>query len=124
MNRDLVASLAWAAGSVSLAIVATSARKMGFIEGETATRLVIGSNGLMIAYFGNLMPKLFVPSECARRTRRVGGWAMVLSGIVYTAVFAFAPMPVAVRVGVFSVLAGISVTLAYGVWLRSKTIHA
>lgn len=120
MNRELVASITWAAGIVSIALCATTARNFGLIESETVTRIVIGLNGLMVAYFGNLMPKFFVPSECSRKTRRVGGWALFVSGFVYAAAFAFAPIPIAVRVGVSAILAGMTVTLAYCVWLRSK----
>lgn len=120
MNREFIAGIAWGAGSLCLALGASFARKMGYIDGETVTRLVIGFNGLMIAYFGNQMPKYVVPDACARKTRWVGGWSMVLSGIVYAAAFAFAPIPVAVRIGVVAVLSGIAVTIGYGIWHRAK----
>jgi hypothetical protein len=120
MNRDLVGSLAWGGGIVVLALCATFARKLGYIEGDTVTRLVIGTNGLMIAWFGNRMPKAFAPSAWARQVRRVGGWSLVLSGLVYSALWAFAPIPVAIAVGCGAVLAGIAVTLAYCISLRAK----
>jgi hypothetical protein len=44
----------------------------------------------------------------------------VLSGLVYTGLFVFAPIPVALRVGSLAIVAGISVTIGYSLWLRAK----
>ena len=41
------------------------------------------------------MPKAVVPSAYARQATRVAGWSMVLSGLVYAGLWAFAPIPVA-----------------------------
>lgn len=120
MNKDLRGSLAWGAGMVLLALASTLARKLGYIEGETVTRLVVGANGLMLAWFGNRMPKDFVPSAWARQARRVGGWSLVLSGLVYSGLFAFAPLPIAVWGGGGAVLAGIAATVLYCLALRSR----
>lgn len=120
MNKELIGSLAWGAGIVALALGATFARKLGYIDGDTVTRLVIGTNGLMIAWFGNRMPKVFVPSAAARQARRVAGWSLVLSGLVYAGLWAFAPVPVAVAGGCAAVIAGIAVTLGYCLRLRAK----
>jgi hypothetical protein len=46
---------------------------------------------------------------------------MVLSGLAYTGLWAFAPIPVATTAGSLVVLAGIAVTLGYCVSLRAKT---
>ena len=120
MNKDLIGSLAWGAGIIALALGATFARELGYIGGDTVTRVVVGANGLMIAWFGNRMPKIFAPSASARRVTRVGGWSMVLSGLVYAGLWAFAPIPVAITVGCGAVLAGMAVTLGYCLWLRAK----
>lgn len=74
----------------------------------------------MIAWFGNRMPKDFVHSAWARQVRRVGGWSLVLSGLIYAALWAFAPIPVAVAGGSAAVLAGIAVTIGYCVSLRAR----
>ena len=65
MNKDVVGPFAWGGGIVALALVATLARKAGLVEPDTVTRLVIGANGLMIAWMGNRIPKAFVPSAQA-----------------------------------------------------------
>lgn len=124
MNKEhkdeLKGSLAWGAGILVLALASTYARRHGYIDGDTVTRLVIGANGLMIAWFGNRMPKAFVPNACARQIRRVGGWSLALSGLVYTGLYAFAPMSVAVWGGSAAVLAGIAITMGYCFSLRAK----
>lgn len=120
MNKQLIGSLAWAGGIIVLALGMTFARQLGYVEGDTVTRVVIGANGLMVAWFGNRMPKAFVPSPLARKVHRVGGWSLVLSGLVYAGVWAFAPIETAVIVGCGAVLAGIAVTIGYCLSLRAK----
>lgn len=120
MNKDLTGSLAWGVGLLTLALGATLARKLGYADSDTVTRLVIGANGLMIAWFGNRMPKAFVPSAWVRRVHRVGGWSLVLSGLVYAALWAFAPIPVAVAGGCAAVLLGMAVTVGYCLKIRAQ----
>jgi hypothetical protein len=119
-KTELFGSLAWGIGIVVLALAATFARKQGYLDSDTVTRLVIGANGLMIAWFGNRMPKAFVPSAWARQVRRVAGWSLALSGLVYAGLWAFAPMQLAIWGGTGAVLAGIAVTVGYCVSLRAK----
>jgi hypothetical protein len=120
MNKEVMGSLAWGVGILLLALAATLARRQGFVDAETVTRLVLGANGLMIAWFGNRMPKTFVPQAWARQARRVCAWSMVLSGLIYAGLFAFAPMKLAVAGGVAAVLTGIAVSFFYCWSLRAK----
>lgn len=120
MNKELVGSLAWGGGIVALALVATLARKLGYLDAETVTRMVIGANGLMIAWYGNRMPKTFVPDAWARKARRVASRSLVLSGLVYAGLWAFAPMQAAVIGGSGAIIVGIAVTLGYCLALRDK----
>ena len=120
MNKELIGSLDWGGGIIALALGATFARQMGYVDGDTVTRVVIGMNGLMIAWFGNRMPKAFVPSNLARKVHRVGGWSLVLSGLVYAGLWAFAPIQTAIIGGCGAVLAGMAVTIGYCLSLRAK----
>jgi len=120
MNKEIIADLAWGGGIVIVALSATLARKMGYIDGDTVKRLVFGMNGLMIAHFGNRLPKAVVPSAYARQAKRVAGWSLVLSGLAYAGLFTFAPIPVAVWVGSGVVVTGIAVSLGYCLTLRNK----
>lgn len=117
---DLYGNLAWGGLILVLALGASFARKLGYIDTDTVTRLVIGANGLMIAWNGNRMPKTFVPHALARQARRVAGWSLTLSGLLYAGLFVFAPIRVAAWGGAAAVVAGIMVTLGYCLSLRSK----
>ncbi|MES2833651.1 MAG: ammonium transporter [Pseudomonadota bacterium] len=120
MSKNIIPPLVVAGSILVLALVATYARQLGYIDGETVTRLVIGANGLMIAWFGNRMPKAIAPTHCAARASRVGGWSMVISGLIYAGLWAFAPMNVALIGGCGAVLVGMAVTLGYCLSLRNK----
>lgn len=120
MKKELIGSLVWGAGMIAVAFGASFARKLGYIDQDTARRVVTCVIGLWMAWYGNRMPKALVPSACARQARRVGGWTMVLSGLVYAGLWAFAPIPVATTAGTGAVLAGMAVTLGYCLSLRSN----
>ena len=120
MKKEMIANFAWAGVIFAVALGALSARKLGYIDGDTVTRLVIGMNGLMIAANGNRLPKAVVPSATAQRARRVSGWSMALCGLVFALLFAIAPIPVAATVGSGAVFAGVAVSLGYSVWLHGK----
>ena len=113
MTRDLKSNLAWAGGIVLLALAASAARHMGYIDQETTTRIVITATGLMIVWQGNRIPKAFTASPVARQCQRVAAWSLVLSGLVYAGLWAFAPMDVAIWGGCGAVLAGMVVTFGY-----------
>ena len=120
MNKDIGVSLAWAGGLIVLALGATLARNLGYMDQDSVVRLLIGANGLMIAFFGNRAPKALAPSDAARRLARVSGWSSVISGLIYAALWAFAPIDQAIWVGTAVIIAGIAVTVGYGVWLRGQ----
>ena len=124
MKKDLIQDLAWGGGIVVLALCASYARSQGIIDHDTTTRIVIGATGLMVAAFGNRMPKRFAPSEKARRVQRVGGWSLAISGLIYAGLWAFAPLNVALWVGCGAIIAGMAVTLGYCLWLRGRPMEA
>lgn len=120
MKKSLIADFVWGIGIVMLALGATGARNLGYIDADTVTRLVLGATGLMVAWFGNRIPKTIAPSARARQAQRVGGWSMALSGLAYTGLWAFAPMDVALIGGCGAVLLGIAVTVGYCLSLRGR----
>ena len=124
MNKELIAGLAWGGGIIAMALAMTEARKLGYMDGDTVTRVVIAMNGLVIAWYGNRMPKRFFPSELTRKVSRLGGWSMTISGLVYVALWAFAPIGVAVAAGSAAVLAGVALPLAYCMSQRNKLRNA
>ncbi|HEY1607560.1 MAG TPA: ammonium transporter [Allosphingosinicella sp.] len=120
MNKELTAALAWAGFMLAFALAATWARRLGYIDRDMVMRMVMGLNGIWIAWYGNRIPKTFVPSACARRAKRVSGWSMVLSGLVYAGLFAFAPLQVAFIGGTGAVVAGVAATFVYCLSLRAR----
>ncbi|WP_206367574.1 SdpI family protein [Sphingomonas sp. HDW15A] len=120
MTKELTGSLMWAGGIIAVALGATASREAELIDGDTATRIVLAVTGLMVAWYGNRMPKTFTPSASARRANRVGGWSMALSGLLYAGLWALAPFDVALWVGCGAIFAGIMVTAGYCFSLRSK----
>jgi hypothetical protein len=120
MNKELKEGLVWGGTVVVVALCASFARKLGYIDSDVVTRVVFGTNGLMIAWYGNRMPKAFVPSARARQARRVAARSLVLSGLIYAGLWTFAPIPVAKTGGSGAIVAGIAVTLGYCFSLRAK----
>ena len=120
MKKDLIAAAGWAIAFLALALAGRFARELGYVDGETVTRVMSGAIGLYVVWYGNRLPKAFVPSATGRRVRRMAGWSQVLSGLVYMGLWAFAPIPVAVKGGSVAIIAGIVVTILYCVSLRAK----
>jgi hypothetical protein len=119
-KREWILGLAWGGSMVALALAMVFARKMGFVDPDTVTRVVIGVNGLMIAWYGNRLPKTFIANARAREARRVSAWSQVLSGLAYAGLWAFAPMPLAIAGGIAVILAGFVVTIGYCLTTASR----
>jgi len=119
LKKEFLPALVWAALMLSLAFAAKYAHAQGYIDNDMALR-IIAMNGLWMAYYGNRIPKKVAPSACALQAMRVSGWSMVLSGLVYAGLWAFAPIPVAETIGTGAVFAGVIVTLGYCVLLNGR----
>jgi len=122
MKKELSGSLVWAGIVGVLAFGSAFAHKLGYVDRDTVVRVVTGITGLWMAWYGNRMPKTMVPVPAsAGQARRVASWSLVLSGLVYAGLWAFAPMPVAIWGGCGAILAGIAVTFGYCLSLRTRT---
>ena len=119
MRKELVPALAWAAIMLAVAFAAKFANELGYIDGDMRLR-VVAMNGLWLAYYGNRMPKAFVPSACARQARRFTAWTLVLSGLVYAGFWAFAPIPMAAVFGTGAVAVGAALVLGNCLSLRAR----
>jgi hypothetical protein len=113
MNTDIKGSLVMAGGIIALALAVSFARGQGWIDPDTTTLIVLCAIGLMLAWIGNRMPKTIMPGVRAAQVNRVGGWSMAISGLIYAALWIFAPIDVAVIGGCAAVVAGMAVTFAY-----------
>ena len=119
-KKELVGALAYVAGMLVVTIGATLAHKQGYIDRDTVQRVVFIPIGLWMAWNGNRIPKNVVPHARAGQAQRVAAWSLVLSGLIYAGLWAFAPIPVAIWYGSGAVLAGIAVTFGYCLSLRDK----
>lgn len=105
-------------------LLLTLARKQGMIDGETATRGVMVLIGIGVILIGNRMPKMLdVPpapslaiAALQQTVHRVGGWAMMLAGLVWVGLWVFAPRDVAQVGSVVAVGAGVAVMFGNFAW--------
>jgi hypothetical protein len=118
MKNELTNNVIWAGAMIVIALAASAAFRFGYIEQETVTRVSIGAFGLYMAWYGNRLPKTFVADEAARRARRVSAWSTVISGTIYAALFAFAPLQTAIWAGTGAILAGALITVGYSLQQR------
>lgn len=121
MTKDLKGSLAWGMGIILLALAASYARGNGLINQDVTQRIVFGAIGLMVAWFGNRIPKDFVKDARARQAKRVAGWSMATSGLAYAGLWVFASTDVAIWGGCGAILLGMTVTYLYCVSLRNQS---
>jgi hypothetical protein len=76
--------------------------------------------GILLAVYGNVIPKsLSRLSARGESLQRVTGWATVLSGIGYAAIWAFAPIEIAAVASMCAVAIGFVFVVGYCVWIRS-----
>ncbi len=120
MNKDIKVALIWAAIMIPVALAAKFAHAHGYISSDAVLR-VVAMNGLYVAYLGNALPKAAVPHALAQKVRRFGGWSLFLSGLVFTGLWLFAPIPAATVFGSGAILSGVVLTLGYCVWLSNRT---
>ncbi len=118
-KRELYPAVIWAAVMIGVSLVTAYAYRQGYIDADTKTR-VTAMFGLWMVWFGNRIPKAIVPSVCVHKAKRVVGWSMVLSGLVYAGAYLFAPIQLAFTVAMCAGLAGILVSFGYCLWLTSK----
>jgi hypothetical protein len=120
MKPDVKHDLAWGAIILGVAVAATCADKLGYIEGDAVLRLCQGACGLYMLSLANLIPKAVAPDALTRQVARFGGWSMAIGSLVYIALWVFAPIQAAGILGWVAVLAGIATPVGYAVWLKAK----
>lgn len=105
------------------ALLLVLAQRLGWIDSDITTRGVMILIGLCLAVYGNAMPKSNegpppqTTGEIAVRQSimRLGGWVMTIGGLVWAALWTFAPRDWAVVGGIAAVLAATLVMVFYAV---------
>lgn len=118
--KEIRQGLAWGGTVLVVTLCATLAHKLNYLSSDAVLRWIFGANGLMIAWYGNRIPKKVVRSAQARQATRVAGWSMTSSGLIYAVLWAFAPFSIAITYGTAAVFAGVIATFGYCLTLRSK----
>jgi hypothetical protein len=95
--RPICSAVVGFLGVTLLAMASGLADKMGVIDTVIAKRAVGFSIGLMLVVIGNSLPKLRPLRSSATKSssaasERLSGWALVLAGSAWIALFAFAPL--------------------------------
>jgi len=93
MKSSIKSALLQAGTTLAVALAATVLHRTGVITQDTTTRVVMITIGLVVAWQSNAVPKsLPIGSARSQAYKRLSGWAFVLSGLAFAAVWAFAPM--------------------------------
>lgn len=128
ITRRVTFSVAVAAGILLLAAALKGLEVAETIGPEMAKRVMQFIFGLMLAVYGNYMPKGYAAScttDCKiNRTQsvlRVAGWAMTLAGLVHAGLWAFAPIPLANSAASAVVAIAVVITIGYGAWTLFRT---
>ena len=105
------------AGIVATAMILVSlAAAWGVMTGalgpDAPVRVMMVFNALLMAYYGNAIPKAVLRTPVARTARRFAGWVFVLGGLISAALWAFVPLDIATPIAL-AVTAG-SAILAIG----------
>ena len=123
-TKTISSGLGIAAFILVAAVSLRYAQGAEIIDAETAKRAIQGIIGLVLAVYGNYMPKAFGGyrgSACAvSRTLsalRVGGWAMTLAGLTHAALWVFAPVAFAHVAAMAVVGTATLLTVGYGGWV-------
>ncbi len=119
-NR-ITSSLALAGLLIAVSIGLVYLRRLGAVGSEAPVRGTMVLTGILLAVYGNVIPKTVSRLTAnGESVERVTGWATVLSGIGYAAIWAFAPIESAAIASMTVVLIGFVCVVGYCMWLRSQ----
>jgi hypothetical protein len=102
------------------------ADEMGIIESVVAKRAIGFAIGLMLVVVGNSLPKLR-PLHSSRAqvnstaSERLSGWALVLAGSAWIALFAIAPLNLARQVAAVIGIGAVTLIAVNWTWLARQT---
>jgi hypothetical protein len=122
MTNRITSSLALAGLLIAVSAGLAYVHRLGVVGSETPARVTMVLTGILLAVYGNVIPKS--DSRLSARgesLQRVTGWATVISGLGYAAIWAFAPIGIAADASMAAVIVGFASVLGYCAWLRSSS---
>jgi len=100
------------------------AESLDLISAETARRTVQVIVGLILAVYGNYLPKESTRAGAtvcvalrSQSALRVGGWSMTLAGLAQAGLWAFAPLSLANVASMIAVASATLITIVYSGWI-------
>jgi len=117
--RPLITALIVAGVLLGAAVLIRTAQHSGVIDADLAGRAMQALIGLMVAFYGNFIPKNLGRArgiESERRLQpvlRASGWSFTLAGLAYAAISLFAPHDTAPVASMLVIAGAIAVTLAF-----------
>lgn len=121
MNRTILYTLIGTAIFIAITATLRHAGTLGYLSEETVGRSVQVMIGLGLALWSNFTPKQIGPAGSPQteawkqRLLRLTGWSMMLAGLAYAALHAFAPLDIAHTGSIMVVVAAMLLTLGYTV---------
>ena len=123
-SKPIVVSLVAAATILGISVALKNFVSAGALDAFTSKRIMGAIVGLVLAVWGNYMPKTLKPmseKSCDSSRwvslRRFAGWAFVISGLSYSAVWIFAPMEYTRLISMTFVAFSVVLVLTLMVWV-------
>jgi uncharacterized membrane protein len=111
-----------AAAMIAVSLAAAWGVMTGVLGADAPIRLMMVANALLLAYYGNAIPKAVLRTPVARSARRFAGWVFVLGGLISAALWAFAPLDFATPIALTVTAGSAILALGYCRWNRSTTV--
>lgn len=117
--KPIVAGLIIAALLIGSALALKAAQRAGMVDADTVVRATQALMGLMVAFYGNAIPKQIGRSRgvaadrCTQKVLRVAGWTFTLAGLAY-AVLAFVA-PLSSPLPTLCMISAIAIGLGYAI---------
>jgi hypothetical protein len=120
MTTRITSNLALAGLLIAVSAGLAYLRRLDVVGAEAPARGAMILTGILLAVYGNVIPKSVSRlSAKGESLQRVTGWATVLAGLGYAAIWAFAPIDIAAVASMIAVAIGFVIVVGYCAWLRS-----
>jgi hypothetical protein len=123
-RKHILFSIKIAGAILGGSLLLTLARHLGWMDAGQVTRGLNVVLGLAFVVYGNAIPKMMDTTPpgtvreatVAQAVSRVAGWSVTLAFVVWTVVWAFAPLPIAKIASIAAVVANLAVLVGYSIW--------
>ena len=110
-----------ATAMIAVSLVAAWGVMTGVLGPDVPVRVMMVANALLLAYYGNAIPKAVLRTPVARAGRRFAGWVFVLGGLISAALWAFAPLDIATPIALTVTAGSAILAIGYCRFSRTKT---